>query len=129
MTELSSTIVLAETGVNMNIFDDAKHFCSWCGLSPTNNESASKKKSIRIAQANNYLKPIMVQCALAAIKSKKQPYFAVKYRQIKKRRGHKEELMNPQNHVEHVVLNETSALAFLAAQGYDISCLVKCNDN
>lgn len=129
MTELSSTIVLAETGVNMNIFDDAKHFCSWCGLSPTNNESASKKKSIRIAQANNYLKPIMVQCALAAIKSKKQPYFAVKYRQIKKRRGHKEELMNPQNHVERVVLNETSALAFLAAQGYDISCLVKCNDN
>ena len=33
MTELSSTIVLAETGVDMDIFDDAKHLCSWCGLS------------------------------------------------------------------------------------------------
>ena len=47
MTQLSSTIVLAETGVDMNIFDDAKHLCSWCGLSPANNESAGKKKSVR----------------------------------------------------------------------------------
>ena len=70
MTELSSTIVLAETGVDMNIFDDAKHLCSWCGLSPSNNESAGKKKSVRIAKAGAYLKPMMVQCALAAIKNK-----------------------------------------------------------
>lgn len=83
MTELSSTIVLAETGVDMDIFDDAKHLCSWCGLSPANNESAGKKKSVRIAKAGDYLKPMMVQCALAAIKSKKQPYFAIKYGRIK----------------------------------------------
>ena len=158
MTGLSSTIVLAETGVDMNIFDDAKHLCSWCGLSPANNESAGKKKSVRIAKAGDYLKPMMVQCALAAIKSKKQPYFAIKYGRIKKRRGHKKaiiaiarmmmvciyhmvlekkpftptdykELMDPQNHVERVVLNESNALAFLAAQGYDTSKLIKCNDN
>ena len=60
ITELSSTIVLAETGVDMNIFDDAKHLCSWCGLSPANNESAGKKKSVRIAKAGDYLKPMMV---------------------------------------------------------------------
>ena len=66
ITELSSTIVLAETGVDMNIFDDAKHLCSWCGLSPANNESAGKKKSVGIAKAGDYLKPMMVQCALAA---------------------------------------------------------------
>ena len=59
------------TGVDMDIFDDAKHLCSWCGLSPANNESAGKKKSVRIAKAGDYLKPMMVQCALAAIKSKK----------------------------------------------------------
>lgn len=57
----SSTIVLAETGVDMIIFDDAKHLCSWCGLSPANNESAGKKKSVRIAKAGDYLKPMMVQ--------------------------------------------------------------------
>ena len=49
MTELNSTIVLAETGVDISIFDDAKHLCSWCGLSPANNESAGKKKFVRIA--------------------------------------------------------------------------------
>ena len=65
MTELSSTIVLAETGVDMNIFDYAKHLYSWCGLSSANNESAGKKKSVRIAKAGDYLKPMMVQCALA----------------------------------------------------------------
>src|SRR5574344_380987 len=93
ITELSATIVLAEIGVNMDIFDDAKHLCSWCGLSPANNESAGKKKSVRIAKAGAYLKPMMVQCALAAIKSKKQPYFAIKYGRIKERRGHKKAII------------------------------------
>ena len=158
MTELSSTIVLAETGVDMNIFDYAKHLYSWCGLSSANNESAGKKKSVRIAKAGDYLKPMMVQCALAAIKSKKQPYFAIKYGRIKKRRGHKkaiiaiarmmmvciyhmvsekkpftptdyEELMDPQNHVESVVLNENNVFAYLESLGYDSSKLVKRNDN
>ena len=46
ITELSSTIALAETGVEMTSFDDEKHLCSWCGLSPANNESAGKKKSV-----------------------------------------------------------------------------------
>ena len=156
--ELSSTIILAETGVDMGIFDDAKYLCSWCGLSPANNESAGKKKSVRIARADDYLKPMMVQCALAAIKSKKQPYFAIKYGRSKKRREHKkviiaiarmmmvciyhmvsektlftptdyEELMAPQNHEERVVLNETNVFAYLASLGYDSSKLVKRKDN
>lgn len=75
ITELSATIILAKIDVNMDTFDDAKHLCSWCGFSPANNESTGKKKSVRIAKAGAYLKPLMVQCALAAIKSKKQPYF------------------------------------------------------
>lgn len=158
VTELSATIILAEVGVNMNIFDDAKHLCSWCGLSPANNESAGKKKSVRIAKAGAYLKPMMVQCALAAIKSKKQPYFAIKYGRIKKRRGHKkaiiaiarmmmvciyhmvskkqhfnpadyEELMDPHYQNPKVVLNDANVFAYLKSQGYDTSLLVKCNDN
>jgi len=158
MTELSSTIVLAETGVNMTVFDDAEHLCSWCGLSPANNESAGKKKSVRISKAGAYLKPMMVQCALAAVKSKKQPYFAVKYGRIKKRRGHKkaiiaiarmmmvciyhmvsekkpfapadyEELTSPKEQEERVVLNESNVFAYLESLGYDSTKLVKRNDN
>ena len=158
ITEISATIILAEIGVDMDIFDDAKHLCSWCGLSPSNNESAGKKKSTRIAKAGAYLKPMMVQCALAAIKSKKQPYFAIKYGRIKKRRGHKkaiiaiarmmmvciyhmvsekhyfnptdnEELMDPHYSTPKVTLNDENVFAYLEAQGYDLSLLVKCNDN
>lgn len=158
ITELSATIILAEIGVNMNIFDDAKHLCSWCGLSPANNESAGKKKSVRITKAGAYLKPMMVQCALAAIKSKKQPYFAIKYGRIKKRRGHKKaliaiarmmmvciyhiisekqpfhptdytELMDPHTSQPKVKLNDANVFAYLKAQGYDTSLLVKRNDN
>lgn len=85
----SATTFIAETGVDMSVFPDANHFVSWLGLSPTNNESADKKKSVRISHAGTYIKPILIQCALAAIKSKKCLYFKIKYDKIKKRRGHK----------------------------------------
>lgn len=94
MTELSSTIVLSETGVDMSVFEDEKHLCSWCGLAPANNESAGKKKSVRITKAGAYLKPMMVQCALAAIKSKKDPYFASKYQALRHRRGNKKAIIS-----------------------------------
>lgn len=54
---------------------------------------AGKKKSSRISKAGQYLKPLLVQCALAAIKSKKNPYYAIKYQRIKKRRGHKKAII------------------------------------
>lgn len=96
MTEISSTIVLAETGVNMNIFDDAKYLCFWCCLSSGNNESAGKKSSVRIVKAGDYLKPMMVQRAFATIKNKKQPYFTIKYRRIKNDMTIKKQLLPSQ---------------------------------
>lgn len=157
VTELSAALILSETGVDMSVFDDADHLVSWCGLAPASNESAGKKKSVRIAKAGAYLKPLMVQCALAAVKSSKKPYFKIKYQRLRKRCGHKkaiiaiarmmmvciyhmvsektsfsptdyEELMNPHNHQVKVVLNEDNVFAYLQANGYDLSTLKKCND-
>jgi len=59
----------------MSAFKDAKHLCSWAGLAPQNNESAGKKKSVRISRAGVYIKPLLVQCANAAIRDKSRPYF------------------------------------------------------
>lgn len=73
----------------MTVFKSSKHLCSWAGLTPQNNESAGKKKSVRVSRAGVYLKPLLVQCANAAIRDKKNPYFKFKYDRIKKRRGHK----------------------------------------
>jgi transposase len=89
ITSTSACRIISEIGVNMSVFDDSKHLCSWAGLTPQNNESAGKKKSVRISRAGCYIKPLLVQCANAAIKDKKCPYFNFRYQAIKKRRGHK----------------------------------------
>lgn len=85
----SAIYTIAEIGVDMTAFKSAKHLCSWAGLTPQNNESAGKKKSVHISRAGVYLKPLLVECANNAIKDKDNTYFKIKYDRIKKRRGHK----------------------------------------
>jgi len=85
----SSITVLSEIGTDMSPFDSSKRLCRWAGLTPGNNESAGKKKSVRITRAGVYLKPTLVEIAHAAVKSKATPYYAVKYERIAKRRGKK----------------------------------------
>ncbi|MGN6711778.1 IS110 family transposase, partial [Anaerocolumna jejuensis] len=92
-TELSALFVISEIGTDMSVFESDKHLCSWAGLTPANNESANKKKSIRCSKAGQYLKPLLVQCALAAVKSKKDPYYAIKYQRLAKRRGKKKAII------------------------------------
>lgn len=67
----------------------SKRLCCWAGLTPGNNESAGKKKSVRITRAGVYLKPALVQIAHAAVKSKDNPCYRIKYERIAKRRGKK----------------------------------------
>lgn len=81
--------IISEIGVDMDVFPTAKHTCSWAGLTPTNNESAGKKKSVRISRAGVYIKPLLVQCATSVVKSNKHPEIRNRYLRIMKRRGHK----------------------------------------
>ena len=67
----------------------SKRLCCWAGLTPGSNESAGKKKSVRITRAGVYLKPALVQCAHAAVKSDKSPYYKKKYESLVERRGKK----------------------------------------
>ena len=151
ISELSAALIIAEIGTDMSVFESAKRLTSWAGLTPANNESAGKKKSVRISKAGQFLKPLLVQCALAAVKSKEQPYFAAKYHRLKKRRGHKKaiiaiarmmltciyhlistgEVFSPSDYEEAVStprrepkLTDEFAIAFLAGRGYDVSSLV-----
>ena len=71
ITELSSLFILSEIGADMSIFESDRHLCSWTGLTPANNESANKKKSTWCSKAGQYLKPLLIQCALAAVKARK----------------------------------------------------------
>lgn len=85
--------IISEIGVNMDVFPTAKHLCSWAGLTPTNNESAGKKKSVRVSKAGCYIKPLLVQCATAIVKSEKHPEIRNRFLRIKKRRGHKKAII------------------------------------
>ena len=85
--------IISEIGVNMEAFPSAKHLCSWAGLTPTNNESAGKRKSVRVSKAGCYIKPLLVQCANAVVKSDKHPEIRNRYLRLKKRHGHKKAII------------------------------------
>ena len=85
----SAITIISEIGTDMNQFGSSKRLCCWAGLTPGNNESAGKKKSVRISRAGVYLKPALVQVAHAAVKDANNPYYKLKYEKIAKRRGKK----------------------------------------
>ena len=85
--------IISEIGVNMESFPSAKHLCSWAGLTPTNNESAGKKKSVRVSKAGCYIKPLLVQCANSVVKSVKHPEIRNRYLRLRKRRGHRKAII------------------------------------
>lgn len=85
---ISAVSIVSEIGVDMQVFGSVKRFLSWVGVVPQNNESAGKKKSTKIGKGNTWLKPVIVQCANAAIKDKDHPEMREKYLALKKRRGH-----------------------------------------
>ena len=85
--------IISEIGVDMSVFPTSKHLCSWAGLTPQNNESAGKKKTTRISRAGAYIKPLLVQCALASLKSRRYPEVQARYISLKKRRGHKKAII------------------------------------
>ena len=79
--------IIAEIGVDMSVFETSKKLCSWAGLTPQNNESAGKKKTTRIGKSGAYLKPLLIQIAIASSRSEKHPEIREKYLALKKRRG------------------------------------------
>ena len=73
----------------MSHFKSHYNLTSWAGLAPGCNESAGKKKSVKISRAGVYLKPYLVEVAHCAVKDKTNSYYAKKFEKISKRRGKK----------------------------------------
>ena len=85
----SAIVILSEIGVDMSQFSNHYRLAAWAGLAPGCNESAGKKKSVKISRAGVYLKPCLVEVAHCAVKDKSNPYYANKFIKISKRRGKK----------------------------------------
>jgi len=80
--------IIAELGVDMNVFENVSQLASWAGVCPGNNESAGKRRSSRIPKGNVYLKTALVEAANAAAKAK-GTYLRDKFYRLKARRGYK----------------------------------------
>lgn len=85
----SAITILSEIGIDMSQFSSHYKLASWAGLAPGCNESAGKKKSVKISRAGVYLKPCLVEVAHCAVKDKNNTYYANKFNKISKRRGKK----------------------------------------
>lgn len=85
----SAITIISEIGVDMSQFSNHYRLSAWVGLAPGCNESAGKKKSVKISRAGVYLKPCLVEVAHCAVKDKTNSYYADKFNKISKRRGKK----------------------------------------
>lgn len=85
----SAITIISEIGVDMSQFSSHYRLSSWSGLAPGCNESAGKKKSVKISRAGVYLKPCLVEVAHCAVKDKINTYYTDKFNKISKRRGKK----------------------------------------
>ena len=66
ISETTAQTMIAEMGVEMNRFPTSGHLVSWVGLCPRNDESAGKRRSVRIRPGTPWLKTALVQAAWAA---------------------------------------------------------------
>ena len=88
LSTTAAQIVLAEIGADMSAFPTADHLVSWAGLCPRLDESAGKRRSTRVRKGAPWLKPVLVQSALAAGRTKNSS-FRTRYHALKSRVGPK----------------------------------------
>ena len=78
--------IIAEIGIDMTVFGNARRLAAWAGVCPGNHESAGKKKNTTTRKGNVHLKTTLVQAAVCAAR-KKGSYYKDKYHRLKARRG------------------------------------------
>lgn len=84
--------VLAETGIDMSVFENVDHFVSWARLCPRLDSTAGKRRSTRTLKGSHWLKPTLVQIAWAAVRTKTSSLRSHYYR-IRARAGGKKAIV------------------------------------
>lgn len=82
----AAAAILAEIGFDMSRFPTAGHLLSWARLVPRLDESGGRQHSHRIKRGGAWLKPLLVQCAWAARRTKGS-YLAAQFSSLAARRG------------------------------------------
>ena len=66
----AAEVIVAEIGADMSQFPDARHLCSWAGISPGNDRSGKKRRPAKTTKGSQWLRTALVQAAWAASRSK-----------------------------------------------------------
>lgn len=80
--------VIAELGVDMDVFPTSAHAAAWTGVCPGNNESAGKRLGQQKRRGNVHLTSVLVQAAMAASKTR-NTYLKARFWKIAGRAGKK----------------------------------------
>jgi len=84
--EVSAWMVMAELGLDRQIFGTPERAASWCGLCPGNRKSAGKRGHGRTRKGNRWIRRGLTQTALAASPTD-DPYLRSFYWRIRSKRG------------------------------------------
>jgi len=87
----TAEVIIAEIGVDMQVFPTAKQLASWAGQCPGNDQSAGKRRSGKTRKGSKWLDWALEEAAMAAIRTK-DSYLAAQYARLRPRRGHKKAL-------------------------------------
>ncbi|MCQ8834871.1 IS110 family transposase [Streptomyces malaysiensis] len=79
-------VLIAEIGLDMDIFPTAGHLASWAGICPGNNASGGKRRPGRTRPGSRWLKQALTEAAWGAARTK-GTYLAAHHAQIKGRAG------------------------------------------
>jgi transposase len=83
---LVAATIIAEIGIDMSVFGNARRLAAWAGVCPGNHESAGRRKSGTTRRGNVHLKTALVTAAVCASRTK-GTYYKDKYHRLRARRG------------------------------------------
>jgi transposase len=90
--DVAAPSLVAEIGIDMSAFPSAGHLLNWARLVPRLDESAGKKRSRRVKKGGAWLKPLLVQCARAAVRTRRS-YLRAQYHRLAPRIGDKKAII------------------------------------
>ena len=100
--EITCWTLIAELGVDMEVFQAPERVCSWAALCPGNRESAGKRHSGKTRKGNRYIRRALVQVAWAVSRTK-DTYLRAKFWRLAGRVGKKKAALAVAHHVLRVV--------------------------
>ena len=90
--EIIAAEIIAEIGIDMTVFGNARRLAAWAGVCPGNHESAGRSRKTSTRKGNLYLKTTLFRAAVCAAKAK-GTYYKEKYYRLKARLGAKRAAM------------------------------------